>query len=139
MGEAFGTLAWYDHLEWWKGTAEFAPGRRIDLHVEAANDPAALQAAVARARPMWDRLRASELAVRAAVAGQLTAAHNEFCAPEDEVTEAEFAERMRLLSVKFEAAGGAELVLADRTLLGGHWIVVPVGADGVVGEAVEAG
>jgi hypothetical protein len=139
VGEAFGALAWDDHLEWWKGTAEFGPGRRIDLHVEAANDPTALRVAVARAVPDWDRLRASEPSVRAAVAGQLTAAHNELCAPEDEVTEAEFAERMRLLSVKFEAAGGAELVFADRSLLGGHWIVVPVGADGSVGEAHEAG
>jgi hypothetical protein len=139
MGEAFGALAWDDHLEWWKGAAQFGAGRRIDLHIEAANDPAALRAAVARALPEWDRLRASEPMVRAVVAGQLTAAHNEFCDTEDEVTEAQFAERMRLLSVKFEAAGGAELVFADRSLLGGHWVIVPVGADGSVGEAHEAG
>jgi hypothetical protein len=139
VGEAFGALAWDDRLEWWKGAAEFAPGRRIDLHVEARNEPAALEVAVARARPVWDRLRASEPTLRAAVASQLTAAHNEFCAPEDEVTEEQFAERMRLLSVKFVAAGGVELVFADRTLLGGHWIVVPVGADGSVGEAITAG
>ncbi len=135
----FGALAWDDHLEWWTGTAEFAPGRQIDLHVEASDDPAALEAAVARARPVWDRLQASEPAMRAVVASQLTAAHNEFCAPEDEVTGEQFAERMRLLSVKFEAAGGVELVFADRTLLGGHWIVVPVGANGSVGEAITAG
>lgn len=139
MGEAFGALAWDDHLGWWKGAAEFAPGRRIGVHVEANNDPAALQAAVARAGPLWDRLRALELSVRAAVVSQLTAAHNEFCAPEDEVTEAQFAERMRPLSVKFEVAGGVEVVFADRTLLGGHWIVVPVGPDGTVGEAITAG
>jgi len=139
MGEAFSALAWDDRLEWWKGTAEFAPGRQIDLHVEASNDPAALRVAVTRAGPEWERLRASEQEVRAAVAGQLTAAHNEFCSPEDEVTETQFAERMRLLSVKFEAAGGVELVFADRALLGGHWIVVPVGADGVVGEAITGG
>lgn len=139
MGEAFEALAWDDRLEWWKGPAEFAPGRRIELHVEASNDPTALEAAVARARPVWDRLQAAEPAVRAAVASQLTAAHNAYCAPEDEVTELQFAERMRLLSVKFEAAGGVELVFADRTLLGGHWIVVPVSPDGSVGEAVEAG
>ncbi|HEX4608995.1 MAG TPA: DUF2262 domain-containing protein [Urbifossiella sp.] len=139
MGEAFAALAWDDRLEWWRGAAEFAPGRRIDLHVEASNDPSALEAAVVRAGPMWDRLRGSELAVRAAVASQLTAAHNEFCASEDEVTEEQFAERMRLLSVKFEAAGDVEMVFADRTLLGGHWIVVPVGANGSVGEAITAG
>jgi hypothetical protein len=139
MGDEFGTLAWDAHLEWWKGTAEFTPGRWVDLHVEAANALPALRVAVARARPALDRLRASELALRAAVASQLAGAHNKFCAPEDEVTEAEFAERMRLLSVKFEAAGAAELVFADRSLLGGHWIVVPISADGVVGEATTAG
>jgi hypothetical protein len=139
MGEAFGSLAWDDHLGWWKGTAEFGPGRRIDLHVEASNDPAAHQVAVARARLVWAWLRAAEPLVRAAVAGQLTEAHNEFCAPEDEVTEGQFAVRIQLLSLKFEVAGGVEMVFADRSLLGGHWIVVPVGADGLVGEAITAG
>ena len=139
MGEAFGRLAWDDHLEWWKGTAEFAPGQRIDLHVEATNDPAALRAAVALAGPALERLRASEPAVRAAVAAQMTAAHNEYCASEDEVTEQQFAERLRLLSVKFEASRAVELVYADGMLFGGHWIIVPVGADGAVGEAHEAG
>ncbi|MDY3559295.1 DUF2262 domain-containing protein, partial [Gemmata sp. JC673] len=139
VGEAFEALAWDDHLEWWKGAAEFGPGRRIDLHVEAGNDPAAFRVAVVRARPMWDRLRASEQTVREVVAGQLTAAHNEFCDPEDEVTEAQFAERMRLLSVRFKVTGVVELVFADRSLLGGHWIVVPVEADGAVGEVITAG
>jgi hypothetical protein len=137
--EAFGSLAWDERLDWWKGNAEFAPGHRIDLHIDAPNDSAALQAAVMRAGPQWERLLATEPAVRAAVAGQLTAAHNEFCDPEEEVTEEQFAGRLRLLSAKFEAAGGMELVYADGMLLGGHWIIVPVGADSSVGEAFEAG
>ena len=81
MGDAFGSLAWNADLHWWSGAADVAPGPRIDLHVEAANDPAALRAAVTR----------------------------------------------------------AELVYADGMLFGGHWIIVPVGADGTVGEASEAG
>ncbi len=139
MVDAFGSLAWNPNLSWWSGAAEIAPGQRIDLHVEAANDPAALRAAVARAKPAWVRLQATEPAVRAAVAGQMTAAHNDSCDPADEVTPEQFADRLRLLSASFEASGAVELVYADGILFGGHWIVVPVGPDGSVGEASEAG
>jgi hypothetical protein len=139
MGEAFGSLAWNPKLDWWSGATEVTPGHRIDLHVEAANDPAAMRAAVKRAEPAWEQLRVSESAVRATVAGQMTEAHNEFCAPEDEVTEEQFASRLRLLSARFDSSGNVELVYADGMLLGGHWIIVPVGVDGVVGEAFEAG
>ena len=72
---------------------------------------------------------------RAAVAGQLTEAHDDFCDPADEVMPERFAGRLRLLSARFEAAGAVELVYADGMLLGGHWIVVPVAPDGSVGEA----
>lgn len=139
VGEAFETLAWNGELGLWSGAAEVAPGRRVDLHVEAAYDPAALRAAVARAAPAWERLRTAEPAVRAAVAGQMTDAHNNYCDPEDEVTEGQFASRLRLLSARFEACGTVELVFADGMLFGGHWIIVPVAADGSVGEASEAG
>jgi hypothetical protein len=139
MSDAFESLAWNRRLDWWTGAAEVAPSHRIDIHVEAANDLAAVRAAVVQAQPAWDWLRAAERSVRAAVATQLTDAHNEFCDPADEVTPEQFAARLRLLSAKFEASGAVELVYADGMLLGGHWIVVPVGADGSVGEAVEAG
>ncbi len=66
-------------------------------------------------------------------------AHNDNCDPEDEVTPKQFADRLRLLSVLFEPAGAIELSYHDGLLFGGHWIVVPVGEDGTVGEASEAG
>jgi hypothetical protein len=87
----------------------------------------------------WERLRAAEPSVRAAVAAQMTDAHNDYCNPEDEVTALQFADRLRLLSAKFEASGALELVYADGMLFGGHWIIVPIAADGSVGEASEAG
>ena len=139
MGDVFGSLAWNADLDWWSGTAEVSPCHRIDLHVEAANDPAALRVAVTQAWPAWDRLRAAEPSVRAAVAGQMTDAHNGYCDPADEVTPEQFADRLRLLSARFEASRAVELVYADGMLFGGHWIIVPVGADGTVGEASEAG
>ena len=139
MGDAFGSLAWNADLDWWSGAADVAPGHRIDLHVEAANDPAALRAAVTRAGLAWERLWVAEPSVRAAVAGQMTDAHNGYCDPADEVTPEQFAERLRLLSARFEASGAVELVYADGMLFGGHWIVVPVSPDGSVGEASEAG
>ena len=139
MGDAFGSLVWNADLDWWSGAADVAPGHRIDLHVEAANDPAALRAAVTRAELAWERLRVAEPSVRAAVAGQMADAHNGYCDPADEVTPEQFADRLRLLSAKFEAFGTVELVYADGMLFGGHWIIVPVGADGTVGEASEAG
>src|SRR5947209_745071 len=139
MGDVFGGLAWNPKLDWWSGAAEVAPGHRIALHMEAANDPAAMRTAVARAGPAWERLRAAEPSVRVAVAGQMTEANNDFCDPVDEVTPEQFAGRLRLLSARFEATGAVELVYADGMLLGGHWMVVPVGADGSVGEAFEAG
>jgi hypothetical protein len=43
------------------------------------------------------------------------------------------------LSAKFEASGAVELVFADGMRFGGHWIIVPIGVDGAVGEAFEAG
>ena len=140
MDDVFGTLAWNPHLDWWSGAADVAPGHRIDLHVEAANDPAAMRAAVNRAKPAWARLQATEPSVRTAVADQLTDAHNEFCDPADEFTPEQFAARLcvccRLGSEP--PPGAVELVYSDGMLLGGHWIVVPVGLDGSVGEAVEA-
>ncbi len=139
MSKAFEAMGWDDELGWWSGAAEVAPGHRIDLHVECANDPASLSDAVVRVRPAWERLRSGEPAVRAEVAGQMAGPHNEFCDPADEVTEAQFAVRLSLLSAKFESAGTVELVYADGMLLGGHWIIVPVAADGSVGEAFEAG
>lgn len=139
MGEIFGSLAWDDNLDWWKGSAEFESDHRIDLHIEASNDQISLRRAVERASRRWNWLVAREDIVRAKVAGQLTKAHNEFCASEDEVTEERFARRLRLLSAKFEVSGGLELVYFDGMLLGGHWIVVPIGADDSVGEAFEAG
>lgn len=139
MGDAFAALTWNSKLDWWTGTAEVTPGHRIDLHVEAANDPAALKPAVERARSAWERLQAIEPSVRDTVAGQLTDAHNLYCDPADEVTPEQFAARLRLLSALFQASGAVELVYTGGVLLGGHWIIVPVGADGSVGEAAEAG
>ena len=139
MGDAFGSLAWNADLDWWSGVAEIATGHRIDVHVQAANDPAALQAAVELAGPALGRLKTAEPGVRAAVAGQMTEAHNGYCDPEDEVTEEQFAGRVRLLSAVFEAAGGLELCYHDGMLFGGHRLIVPVGVDGSVGEASEAG
>jgi hypothetical protein len=136
---AFGSLAWNATLNWWSGRAEIAPGHLIDLHVQAANEPDALRSVVERASPAWDRLRAAEPSVRAGIAGQMVDAHNDFCNPEDEVTTEQFASRLRLLSVLFEAAGSVELCYDDGMLFGGHWIVVSIGADGRVGEASEAG
>jgi hypothetical protein len=139
MSDEFDALAWNDPLSWWSGTAEVTPGHDIDLHVQAANDASALRAAVAWAKPAWERLRAAEPSVRVALAGQLTDAHNEYCDPEDEVTPEEFAARPRLLSALFESAGTVELCYHDGMLFGGHWLLVPVAADGSIGKAVEAG
>lgn len=118
---------------------EFTPGHQIELHVEAPQDSASLQAAVTKARPQWEWLLKTEAAVRAAVASQLTEAHNEYCDPEDEVSEEQFAGRLRLLSAKFEEAGTLELSYLDGMFFGGHWIIVPVGADGAIGTAYETG
>jgi hypothetical protein len=137
--DAFVSLNWNADLGWWSGAAELRRGHRIDLHLEAANDPVQLRVAVARAGPAWARLLAAEPSVRAEVAGQLTDAHNDYCDPEDEVTPEQFVDRLRLLSAKFEASGETELVYADGMLFGGHWIIVPMRADGSVGEASEAG
>ena len=139
MGDGFGSLAWNADLEWWSGAVEIAPGQRIDIHVQAANNSAELYAEIVRAGPSWDRLRSHEAAVRTTVAGQMTEAHNDYCDPEDEVTEHQFAERLRLNSALFESAGTVELIYADGGLFGGHWIIVPIAADGTVGEASEAG
>ena len=139
MGGAFGSLAWNADLDWWSGVAEIAAGHCIDLHVQAANNPAELRVAVTRAAPAWERLWAAESDVRAAVAGQMTEAHNDYCDPEDEVTEEQFRGRLRLKSALFETAGAVELTYADGGLFGGHWIIVPFAADGTVGEASEAG
>jgi hypothetical protein len=139
MGDAFGSLAWNADLDWWTGAAELAPGHRIDLHLQAVNAPAALRAAVSRAAPAWERLLVGEPAIRAAVAAQMTDAHNDYCDPEDEVTEEQFADRLHLKSALFEGTGTVELTYADGGLFGGHWIIVPVAADGIVGEASEAG
>jgi hypothetical protein len=139
MGDPFGSLEWDADLGWWSGTAEIAPRHRIDLHVQAPDDPEELRAAVARAAPAWERLRAGEPEVRGAVAGQMVDAHNDYCDPEDEVTAEQFAARLRLESALFEAAGTVELCYDDGMLFGGHRIIVPIGADGGVGEASEAG
>ena len=139
MDDAFGSLAWNADLDWWSGVAEVAAGHLIDLLVQAANHPAELRAAVARAAPVWERLRAAEPSVRAVVAGQMTDAHNDYCDPEDEVTEEQFRDRLRLKSALFEAVGTVELTYGDDGLFGGHWIIVPVATDGTVGEATEAG
>ena len=126
-------------LGWWTGVAELAPGHSIDIHVEADNDAALLASAVARAEPAWERLRGTEPSVRAAVAEQMTGTHNDLCDPADEVTPEQFAERLQLLSAKFEASGETELVYFDGMLFGGHHLIVPVAPDGTVGEASEAG
>ena len=139
MDAAFDSLEWNSDLNWWSGAADFTPGHHIDLHVQAANDPAELRAAIERADPKWERLRSDEQSIRAAVADQMTDAHNDYCNPEDEVTKDQFAGRLRLKSVLFEADGSVELTYPDDGLFGGHWIVVPIGADGVVGEATEVG
>ncbi len=139
MGDAFGSLTWDADMGWWSGSAQVATGYRVDLHVEAANNPAELRTAIARAKPAWKQLLASEQAIRAVVASQMVEAHNSFCDPEAEVTPEQFAERLKLLSARFETSGSIELVYSDGMLFGGHWIIVPIGADGSVGEAFEAG
>jgi hypothetical protein len=139
MGDDFGSLAWNADLGWWSGSTDVSQGHRIDLHIEAANDQAAMREAAERARPMWGRLRVAEPSIRATVASQMTIAHNDYCDPDDEVTPEQFADRLRLLSAKFEESGAVELVYSDGLLFGGHWIIVPVGKDGTLGEASEAG
>jgi hypothetical protein len=139
VSDPFGSLAWNTDLGWWSGRAEIRPGHPIDVHVQAAHVPAALRRAVERACPVWEQLLAAESSVREAVAGQMVEAHNDYCNPEDEVTAEQFAGRLRLLSVLFDMAGTVELCYDDDMLFGGHWILVPIGADGSVGEVAEAG
>jgi hypothetical protein len=137
VANVFDSLAWNDDLSWWTTSAELPPGHRIDLHVQAPNDREMLRSSAARATPDWERLVRSEPSIRATVASQMTPGHNDFCNPEDVVTESQFAERMELLSVLFEASGSTELVYFDGYLFGGHHIIVPVSSDGVVGEAMD--
>lgn len=139
MDLRLGALTRNPELGWWSGRGEVAPGQEIDVHLEAADEPAELQAAVERAKMAWDCPTARQSLVRAAVADQLVRAHNDFCNPEDEVTADQFADRLRLLSARFMASGVIELVYVGEQLLGEHWIVVRIGKDGSVGEAFEAG
>jgi hypothetical protein len=136
---ALGSLEWNADLGWWSGSGDLAPGHQVDLHVQAPNENAELRSAVERAGPAWERFRASEPLVRAAVADQMVEAHNDYCEPEDEVTSEQFAAQFRLLSVLFEPTGGIELCYHDGLLFGGHRIIVPLSEDGQVGQACEAG
>lgn len=139
MRPPFQSLQWNPNLDWWSGRADLTPDHAIDIHLEATNDPIALEAVVAKAMPAWARLRSTEPSIRDVVANQWTAAHNDNCDPDDEVTAEQFARGLRLLSAKFEPSGAIELVYDDGMLLGGHWIVMSVAPDGTLGMASEAG
>jgi hypothetical protein len=139
MNDVFASLEWNPDLNWWSGYAEIVPGHGIDLHVQAAHDPAALRVAVEWATTAWRRLQSDEPSVRRAVAAQMIEAHNDHCNPEDEVTSEQFAARLRLKSVLFEVSRSIELCYDDGMLFGGHWVLVPIGEDGTVGEVWEAG
>jgi hypothetical protein len=135
----FDHLKWNPNLGWWSGSTEFSPGRRIDIHVEADNSPSMLRDRVKQADQAWVMLRTTESSIRQAIAEQLVESHNQFCDPEDEVSSDQFADRVRLLSVRFMSSGALELVYMEEGLLGGHWIIVPIGPDGEIGEVSEAG
>src|SRR5262245_17646539 len=109
VAQLLSTLSWDADLGWWSGRAEVAPGYAIDVHVQAANDPTLLLAAVEQAGPGWTRLRAAEPSVRATVAEQMVEARNRYCKREDRVTPEEFAGRLRLLSALFEPDSTVEL------------------------------
>jgi hypothetical protein len=139
MSDVFDSLTWKDAVRSWWVAAEIETGHHVDLYVSASTDLASLSNAVRLADSAWTRLKNTESLVRASVAQQLTAAHNDYCDPADEVTEEQFAARIRLLSVEFQTDGGLDLCYHDSMLFGGHWLIVPVSADGTVGEAFEAG
>jgi hypothetical protein len=139
MNDVFASLEWNPDLDWWSGHAEIVPGYGIDLHVQAARDPAALRVAIEWATTAWRRLQSDESSVRRAVAARMIEAHNDHCNPEDEVTSEQFAARLRLKSVLFEVSRSVELCYDDGMLFGGHWVLVRIGEDGTMGEVLEAG
>jgi hypothetical protein len=136
--ETFGRLKWDASLNCWLGGIDWPPG----LHTEVAIwlPDGDLAAGLAQARASLDWLQEHEEQARTAVAGEMAEVYNDAWSDEGEpVTADEFARRIELLRIGFEADGTLLLSYDGRDMFGGHVIDGVFKADRSFGGATLVG
>lgn len=135
--ELLGELEFNPETGAWQAEWEFAPGHPVELliHHEQAMD-----AVPGEVKRLLLTLKDKDPSVREEVARKLIRLCNEDWNPDEQLTEDEFAGRVKLQGVNVSAeTARAELFYDDDDIFAGHSISVFMGSDGRLSEPNLAG
>jgi hypothetical protein len=133
----FGKLTWEDHLEWWTGQVDFAPGHSIQVALSTTEKE--LETLLAQARPLLARIRREEADLRQATTEALLELYNTAWNEGAAIDGARFAACITLQTVIFYPDGNAELFYDDDDLFAGHTLLVSLDTHGALQDATLAG
>ena len=126
--EVLGTLTWNKSVNCWGGETEIMPGHTISVTVLAEDTP--LATVLEGARPLFQRLRADEPALRQAAADGLLARYNSTWNDGPPLDSATFMAQIALNGFAAYEDGSAEINYDDGDLFWGHTITVSIDANG---------
>jgi len=133
----FGELTWEDHLEWWTGQVEVAPGQTLQVALSTTQE--GLETLLPKARPLFSRLWREEAELRRATAEALLELYNTAWNEGPAIDGARLAACITLQAVTFYPDGSAELFYDDGDRFAGHILLVSLDAHGTLQDATLAG
>jgi hypothetical protein len=129
--ELSGKVTW-DKGSRWSGTMILASGKTAAFEIDGAEP---IEAITEAARNTLTFLIANEPLIRHKIAVSMRELYNEGWLYENALTPEELAQKINLHNVTIFDEGGGELFYeADADLLAGHWVQVPIDANGEIGE-----
>jgi hypothetical protein len=129
--ELSGNVTW-DKDSQWSGTMILANGKTAAFEIDGYEPVESITEA---ARNTLKFLIANEPLIRHIMAVSMRKLYKEGWLYENTLTPEELAQKINLNNVTIFDEGGGELFYeADEDLFAGHWVQVPIGADGEIGE-----
>ena len=124
------TLAWDAARSVWAGSAEVAAGHVVSVRISAPADARQLEPLRKWTRTVFDAAQLRDRDLRVQIARSKVALYNSNWRDDDEpeLSEAAFADRIRLDSILVDEPGDATLLYGDGGLFLGHSLVASLDA-----------
>ena len=135
---ALGRLTWDDNFDYWEASIALPAASNVGVQIELGADQDDADA-IAAGSAFVGWLRAHEPEARAYAASLMVDGYNSNWGDDEQLTPAEFAERLTVETAGLSPDGEATLFYADGDMFGGHVVIVSLDASRTFTDANIAG
>lgn len=129
--EFFGDVTWDEDAQW-SGIMTLANGKTAAFDIDGYEPVESIPEAAGNTLKL---LIANEPLIRHKIAVSMRKIYNETWLDQNTLTPEELAQKINLTNATIFDEGGGELYYeADEDLFAGHWVQVPIDANGEIGE-----